>query len=245
MNRLFITGDSPLVEEYDALCTSRGLDVAARINPKSVHRGSPKGVRRMSKPTRAMGIALELTNLSAEMKKKNLMELERTLSRSAVIVSSSVTITLTEQSTWMKHPERLVGLGAFPTFLGGNLVELTKTPLTATSASSTAGRLFSQLGKETALVRDSPGLVMPRIWCMLINEAYFAMMEGVAAGKDIDTAMKLGTNYPSGPVEMAQSIGIRHIYATLTALNRYYSEDRYRLAPLLQESAIREELLNQ
>lgn len=238
MNRLIITGDSPLVEEYTALCTAKGLRVVARVNRGSTHREVRGPAKRSPKPTRTYHAALELTNLSADQKKKNLAEMEK--AGSAIIVSSSVTITLAEQSTWMKHPERLIGIGAFPTLLQGALVELTQTSHTASSVLTAATELFAKLGKETVLVRDSPGLVMPRIWSMLVNEAYFAMTEGVAGGKDIDTAMKLGTNYPSGPVEMAQGVGIRHIHAIMTALYQYYGEDRYRIAPLLREAATRE-----
>jgi 3-hydroxybutyryl-CoA dehydrogenase len=82
-------------------------------------------------------------------------------------------------------------------------------------------------------------MVMPRILCMLINEAYFAMMEGVADDAAIDTAMKLGTNYPRGPVEWARKIGLVHVVAVLHALQGYFGEDRYRCAPLLTREAQR------
>jgi 3-hydroxybutyryl-CoA dehydrogenase len=162
---------------------------------------------------------MELTNSDPEQKQKNLMELDKVVSGRIPIITSSVTVTLAEQAGWVKHPARLIGLGAFPTFLEGSLVELCTAE-----------------GKETSMVADTTGLVLPRIVCMLVNEAYFAMMEGVAPAREIDTAMKLGTNYPRGPVEWAERIGLHHVYAVLSALHASFGEDRYRVAPLLLRS---------
>jgi 3-hydroxybutyryl-CoA dehydrogenase len=77
-------------------------------------------------------------------------------------------------------------------------------------------------------------MVMPRILCMLINEASFALMEEVASPADLDTAMKLGTNYPRGPIEWADRIGIRQVVSVLRALHADLGEERYRISPLLQ-----------
>jgi 3-hydroxybutyryl-CoA dehydrogenase len=85
------------------------------------------------------------------------------------------------------------------------------------------------------VVPDGPGLVFPRILCMIINEAAFALMEGVASAEDIDTAMKLGTNYPLGPLEWADRIGLDQVLGVLEGLQAEYGEDRYRPAPLLRQ----------
>ena len=80
-------------------------------------------------------------------------------------------------------------------------------------------------------------MVMPRILCSLVNEAFFAVMEGVASANDVDTAMKLGTNYPHGPVEWGNTIGLRNVVAILDALAADTGENRYRVAPLLRQMA--------
>jgi 3-hydroxybutyryl-CoA dehydrogenase len=161
------------------------------------------------------------------------------LSPSVAILSSSVTVTVAEQAGWVKRRERLIGIGALPSLLEGSLIEIAPSDETAESTLLKAKEFTALLGKEAAIVQDSIGLVMPRILCMLTNEAYFAIMEGVAGGYDIDTAMKLGTNYPTGPVERGEKIGIRHIHAVLTALFKYFGEDRYRVAPLLEKATVR------
>ena len=81
-------------------------------------------------------------------------------------------------------------------------------------------------------------MVLPRIVCMIANEAAFALMENIASPKDIDIAMKLGTNYPHGPIEWANRIGIHQVVHTLDALYRDLHEDRYRVSPLLRQLAI-------
>ena len=80
-------------------------------------------------------------------------------------------------------------------------------------------------------------MVLPRILCQIMNEAYFALQDEVAAPEDLDTAMKLGLNYPQGPVEWADRIGFHQVYAVLTALQNDLQEDRYRVAPLLKQMA--------
>lgn len=220
-NRICILGDSPLVEEYAALCSEKKFDV------QSVSVGNL-----------SVDVVVELTNFSVETKKSNLILLETITPPATPIFSSSVTITIAEQVTWMKHPERLIGIGAFPTLLQGSVMEFVAGNFTDSSTRSSAKFFAIALGKEAIFVRDSVGLVMPRILSMLVNEACFAMAEGVAAGTDIDTAMKLGTNYPHGPVEWGERTGAKHILAVMESLHKQDGE-RYRPAPLLQKAAIR------
>jgi 3-hydroxybutyryl-CoA dehydrogenase len=234
---IVVLGESPLVEEYGGLCIEKRHRASGRINPGG-GRKLPKGMKPASSIARNATLALELTNTSRETKKKNLMALDRSLPSGVPIVSSSVTVTVAEQSGWIRNPGRLMGLGALPSLLAGGLVELVRSAETADEMVARVREFFVSLGKETCLVQDAVGLVMPRILCMLVNESYFAMMEGVASADDIDTAMKLGTNYPSGPIEWAGRIGLRNTLAVLTALHTYFGEDRYRVAPLLRRAAI-------
>jgi len=237
---IFIAGESPLVEEYSSLCLNKKQSVTVRLNTGGATK-LPKGAKKAATPPKSVTLALELTNTSTEAKKKNLMLLDRLLGASIPILSSSVTITVAEQSTWIKHPQRLIGIGALPSLLGGSLIEFATAQTTTENVITRARDFATTLSKESAIVQDSIGLVMPRILCMLANEAYFTMMEGVADGNDIDTAMKLGTNYPSGPVEFARKIGIGQVHAVLSALYNHFGEDRYRTAPLLHQAAFADE----
>ena len=241
-----IFGESPLVEEYAARCLSKGFQVHVRLNGSSQRRKRsrgntthlPTGAKLVTKASAETYCALELTNTSVEAKKKNLLDFEKTLRPSTIIITSSTTITVTEQCTWVSAPGRLIGLGALPSLLQGSLLEFAPSPMSDESTITAAKEFAGALDKEPAIVQDSVGLVLPRIICMLANEACFAMMEGVAQGTDIDTAMKLGTNYPYGPLEWAERIGLRQVHAVITSLHRSYGEERYRVAPLLARAAL-------
>jgi 3-hydroxybutyryl-CoA dehydrogenase len=99
-----------------------------------------------------------------------------------------------------------------------------------------AEELFAGLGRKVEWVADVPGFITPRVIASIINEAFFALQENVSTKEDIDTAMKLGTNYPFGPFEWGDRIGIRHIYALLNALGSLH--ERYLPAPLLKQAAL-------
>ncbi|MDX6669205.1 MAG: 3-hydroxybutyryl-CoA dehydrogenase [Solirubrobacteraceae bacterium] len=127
-----------------------------------------------------------------------------------------------------------VGFHALPPFDQSRLVELTRGETTSTAAAERTERFFATLGKHTEWVGDAPGLVLGRIVCQLINEAAFALGEGVGGAEDIDAGMLLGLNYPHGPLHWADAIGLDHVLAVLDGLAREYGEPRYRAAPLLR-----------
>ena len=126
------------------------------------------------------------------------------------------------------------GFYALPPLQSTSLVELTRGPDTADSAAIASEQFFHSLGKHTSWVRDAPGLVLGRIVCQVVNEAAFALGEGVGTAEDIDTGMLRGLNYPHGILHWADSIGLDHIIATLDALSIERGEERYRAAPALR-----------
>jgi 3-hydroxybutyryl-CoA dehydrogenase len=127
-----------------------------------------------------------------------------------------------------------VGFHALPPFEQTALVELTRGPDTVQSAAAVTERFFATLGKHIAWVGDAPGLVLGRIVCQVINEAAFAVAEGVGSAQDIDAGMVLGLNYPRGPLGWADEIGLDHVLSVLYALYEERREERYRPSPLLQ-----------
>jgi len=105
----------------------------------------------------------------------------------------------------------------------------------AGTVNDTIKEVFAFLNRQYIVVADEPGLIAVRTIAMIINEAYFALGESVSTKAEIDTAMKLGTNYPYGPFEWAEKTGIDNIYALLLSLSR--TDKRYLPAPLLQKEA--------
>jgi 3-hydroxybutyryl-CoA dehydrogenase len=127
-----------------------------------------------------------------------------------------------------------VGYFALGSLESASLVELTAAEDAPEAARREAEEYFRSLGLHVEWVGDSPGLVLGRIVCQLVNEAAFALQKGAGTAEDIDTAMRLGLNYPRGPLEWGDSIGLDRVLAVLDALRGELGEERYRAAPLLR-----------
>jgi len=130
---------------------------------------------------------------------------------------------------------KIMGINAPPTMVDRTTLEFTNPYEIEIPAD-----LFETLGYSASTKVDSRvGLVTPRIICMIINEAFYTVQEGTANAKDIDTAMKLGTNYPKGPFEFLELIGIKNVYNTLNAVYNDTHEERYKVCPLLKKGFLR------
>ena len=130
----------------------------------------------------------------------------------------------------------LYGLAADPTFLERPLLEVS-----ALHSNQGTGRdLLAGLGLAAVFVDDRVGLVTPRIIAMIINEAYYTVMEGTASREDIDTGMKLGTNYPMGPFAWTEKWGLANVYELLEALYFDTRDERYKICPLLKQEYLRQ-----
>jgi len=152
------------------------------------------------------------------------------------LLCQAVDATVTEIATWMKHPQRLVGFdGLF--FANGPVATLVASPVLEEGVRAVAEAFVTGLGRLPVWIEDCPALILPRIVFTLANEALFAVGEGVADGETIDRAMKLGSNYPKGPVAWAEEFGYGRVLAVLDHLRTEYGEERYRAAPLLRRLA--------
>lgn len=180
-------------------------------------------------------VVFETENLHLEKKRQQLVEIEKSISDQTLILSSVLGITATEIAASLRNPSRIVGYGAFANLQTGDLIEIAPAFQTDSSYVEMAINCFEQITDEVEVVEDEVGLVYPRILSMIINEATFALMEKTSTIDDIDTAMKKGTNYPYGPFEWADEIGLDDIYAVLSGLQRSLGEERYRPSSLLKK----------
>ena len=148
-------------------------------------------------------------------------------------------ISLTELSSLAGNQQKctLFGFNGMPTLLNRDVFEVS---LLRQQDKPELKRICEQLQTEFLLVDDRVGMVTPRILSMIINEAYYTVQDGTATREDIDLAMKLGTNYPYGPFEWSQRIGLPEIYALLEAIYDDTHDERYKICPLLKK-----EYLNQ
>lgn len=189
--------------------------------------------------SRGMNAAADETTIGiaaaspAEGLRRQVAELDRLLPPGIPLICQCADITLTEVATWMEHPDRLVGIdGLF--LAGGSVATLVPGPTLTPGMRSAADRFISNLGFYPIWINDAPGLVLPRIVCMLANEAIFAVQERVAEAEKVDLAMKLGVNYPTGPIAWAKQLGYANVLSVLDHLYSEFHEERYRAAPLLR-----------
>ncbi|MCG9881770.1 MAG: 3-hydroxyacyl-CoA dehydrogenase family protein [Bacteroidia bacterium] len=131
---------------------------------------------------------------------------------------------------------RLYGINALPSFINRSLWEIS---VAKEEDAAHLESLAQTLSVSYKLVQDRVGMVTPRIIFMIINEACYTLQEGTASKEDIDTSMKLGTNYPYGPFEWANKIGIKHVYETLEALYQDTHDERYKVCSLLKTKYLR------
>jgi hypothetical protein len=130
-------------------------------------------------------------------------------------------------------PSKLIGFSVIPPVTNSSIIEITRPLTTPVSELEAAKHFFEFLGFEVIEVPDGPGLIAARVIACLANEAFSALAQGVTDASTIDTAMKLGLNYPHGPLEWAEMIGLKDILAILEGLHAELGE-QYRPHPLLR-----------
>ena len=150
---------------------------------------------------------------------------------------NSVTTSLAEQVVYQSELGcKLFGFNGHPTFIERDLLEVT---IYKETERDYLEDLIGQLGLAIEVVDDRVGMVTPRIIAMIINEAFYTVMEGTATKEDIDLGMKLGTNYPMGPFEWAKKWGMNNVYEVLDALYEDTKEERYKICPLLKKEYLK------
>lgn len=229
--KVIIAGESPLVTEITQFCMQAGHDTHMFLVEdflSAVQSGY------VLDEARDADVVIELHNESAAAKHELLLALANVISPNTLVLSSALATSATQAAAWMTAPERVVGFGVVPPVAQTGIIEIAAARQTAPEAMQWAARFWQGLGFEVATVGDAPGLVRMRVIACLVNEAASAVMEGVATPADIDQAMKLGTNYPHGPLAWGDLIGLDTVLGVLNGLFGEYGEDRYRPCPLLR-----------
>lgn len=156
--------------------------------------------------------------------------------RPGVILASNTSgLSITAMAGATRRPELVLGMHFFNPAPVMKLVEVVRGAHTAEAAIATAVSLAKRLGKEPVVVEESPLFIVNRILCPMINEAIFALQEGVASAEDIDRAMVLGANHPIGPLALADLVGLDTLLFVLETLHQETGDPKYRPAPLLRK----------
>lgn len=182
-------------------------------------------------------VAFECYTTDITSKFDALQYLEDALPPETPIVTLTLTSSLCDLVAQASAPERFIGASLLPPFTDCNFAELVSQQNTNPNVMATVESLFESFGFKLARVGDAPAGVLVRAVACLVNEAYNALQEGVAPAADIDTAMKLGVNYPHGPIAWGNRIGLARVEAVIDALFNWYHEERYRATPLLRRQA--------
>jgi 3-hydroxybutyryl-CoA dehydrogenase len=159
-------------------------------------------------------------------------DVERFAPAAAVVTSNTSALSVTEMAATLADPSRVAGMHFFNPVHKMRLVEVVRALRTSDATIDAVRDVAAAMGKETVVVRESPGFITTRINASLGNEAFYMLMEGVASAEDIDKALKLGLNHPMGPFELVDLVGLDTRLRILEYLHRSLGE-KYRPCPLL------------
>lgn len=181
------------------------------------------------------GIVVETVTEDLDLKKEIFRSIDQICDRRVVFASNTSTLSITELAASTYRPEKVIGLHFLNPVPKMKLVEIVRGLKTSEETVRLAKDFVASLDKTGVEVYESPGFISSRLIFPLINEAMYALMEGVATAESIDTAMKLGYDMARGPLEMADRIGLDSLLIAMERLWRDYGDLKYRPCPLLRK----------
>jgi 3-hydroxybutyryl-CoA dehydrogenase len=179
--------------------------------------------------------AIEAATENAELKRQIFVALDRALPASAILASNTSSIPITRLAAATRRPEQVIGMHFMNPVPVMTLVEIIRAVQTSDATYQATLSLAERLGKKTVTSKDHPGFIVNRVLIPLINEACFALSEGLATAEDIDQAVRLGLNHPMGPLQLADFIGLDTCLYIAEVLHDGIGEDKYRPAPILRQ----------
>ncbi|MCH7610483.1 MAG: 3-hydroxybutyryl-CoA dehydrogenase [Chloroflexi bacterium] len=180
-------------------------------------------------------LVIEAATENPEIKLALFKELDRVASKDTVLATNTSSISITRIAGATSRPDRVIGMHFFNPVALMTLLEVIRGLETSDTARDLAFEVGRQMGKEPVEVKDSPGFIANRILIPMINEAIFALQEGLGSAEDIDTIMKLGMSHPLGPLALADLIGLDVVLHIVEVLHRDFGDDKYRPARLLRQ----------
>jgi 3-hydroxybutyryl-CoA dehydrogenase len=180
-------------------------------------------------------LVIEAATENADLKLRLLQEVEKSVGKDTTIATNTSSISITQLGAVLDRPERFIGMHFFNPVPVMPLVELIPGLQTSEETQRSAQAFIESIAKDRITVRNSPGFVVNRILCPMLNEAFFVLGEGLASAEEIDAGMRLGCNHPVGPLTLADMVGLDTLLSALQVFYEGFGDPKYRPAPLLKE----------
>ena len=237
VTRLFDVSEAPLAKARAHI--SAVFKKAVELG-KSSAADADSGLARLSTTTdiaRALeesDFVIEAAPERIDLKLALMADIERHAPASAVIATNTSALSITEMAGAITNPSRVAGMHFFNPVHKMKLIEIVRALESSDATLDVVDAVARRMGKETVLVRESPGFITTRVNASIGNEAFYMLMEGVASARDIDKALRLGLNHPMGPFELVDLVGLDTRLSILEYLHRSMGE-KYRPCPLLTQ----------
>ena len=241
-----VVGLESVMFDIQPAALERGLATVGKSLDRLIKKGTmteadkAAALGRITTATQLAGIAgadliIEAATENEALKRKILAQLAAVARPEAIIATNTSSISITRLGEASGRPERFVGMHFFNPVPLMALVEIIRGLRTSDETVDAVTAFARQLGKTPIGVKNSAGFVVNRILCPMINEAIFALQEGLASAAEIDAGMKLGCNHPIGPLALCDMIGLDVQLAVMEVLYAGFNDSKYRPAPLLRE----------
>ncbi|TKC80217.1 3-hydroxybutyryl-CoA dehydrogenase [Trinickia terrae] len=262
INKIAVVGAGTMGNGIAQVCATAGFEVAMLdISDEVLQRGlatisasldrlikkqsitstaAPEILTRLTVTTRYPDLSdadlvIEAATENETLKLRILKEIEAAVAADAIIATNTSSISITKLAAALDRPDRFIGTHFFNPVPMMALVELIRGLQTSAVTQQRVQAFVEAIGKTAILAKNSPGFAVNRILCPMINEAVFALQEGLATAEDIDSGMKLGANHPIGPLALADLIGLDTMLAVMEIFYQGFNDPKYRPAPLLKE----------
>jgi 3-hydroxybutyryl-CoA dehydrogenase len=238
-------GDTVLLNDVDQERIGHGLAVITKNLDRAVEKGKLTSEQRADTLARIDGrphwndfevdLAIEAATENPHVKFDIFQRLDASLPVGAILASNTSSISITKLAAQTKRPDHVIGMHFMNPVPAMQLVELIRGIATSQETFQYVQARAKAYGKTPVEVRNYPGFIANRLLCPMLNEAIYALYEGVGTVESIDTVMKLGMHHPMGPLELADFIGLDTLLAIMNVLYEGFKDSKYRPCPLLQE----------